>query len=145
MRWNSNAALVACGTMLLLGACATMDPASRPARFADGVLVTPAGMTLYTFDRDPVAGGRSACAGPCAANWPPLRASAEDRAGGDFSILVREDGSRQWAYKGKPLYLWMKDQKPGDKSGDGLNKVWHLVQQESSASAGASAPITSGY
>ncbi|MBL8460197.1 MAG: hypothetical protein JNM92_12600, partial [Zoogloea sp.] len=28
----------------------------------------------------------------------------------------------------KPLYRWIKDQKPGDRSGDGVNAVWHLAR-----------------
>ena len=52
-----------------------------------------------------------------------------DQASGDWSVLARDDGSKQWAYKGKPLYLWVKDQKPGDKTGDGFNKVWHVATQ----------------
>jgi predicted lipoprotein with Yx(FWY)xxD motif len=83
-------------------------------------------MTLYTSDNDPA--GKSACNGPCATNWPPLIASAEDTASGDYSIVVREDGSRQWAYKGKALYFWSKDQKPGDMSGEGFRNVWHVAK-----------------
>jgi predicted lipoprotein with Yx(FWY)xxD motif len=26
------------------------------------------------------------------------------------------------------LYFWAKDQKPGDKTGDGFNGVWHIAQ-----------------
>ena len=47
---------------------------------------------------------------------------------GDYSVVTRDDGGKQWAYKGKPLYLWIKDQKPGDMSGDGFNKVWHAAK-----------------
>jgi len=42
--------------------------------------------------------------------------------------VTRDDGSKQWAYKGKPVYLWGKDQKPGDKTGDGFNNVWHVAR-----------------
>jgi predicted lipoprotein with Yx(FWY)xxD motif len=100
--------------------------AQAPAKMADGMLTSDAGMTLYTFDKD--ADGKSACNGPCAANWPPLMAAADAKAGGDWTIVTRDDGSRQWAYKGKPVYLWAKDQKPGDKTGDGFNGVWHVVK-----------------
>src|SRR5205807_1251738 len=82
-----------------------------------------AGMTVYTFDKD--AGGKSACNGPCATNWPPLTAGADSKASGDWTVITRDDGSKQWAYKGKPLYLWSKDQKAGDMTGDGFNGVWH--------------------
>ena len=100
--------------------------AQAPARLTDGVLTNNAGMTLYTFDKD--AGGKSACNGPCATNWPPLMAAADAKAAGDWSVITRDDGARQWAYKGQPVYLWAKDQKPGDKTGDGFNSVWHVAK-----------------
>ena len=40
----------------------------------------------------------------------------------------RDDGAKQLAYKGKPLYYWSKDQKPGDRTGDGVNGVWHVAK-----------------
>ena len=73
----------------LLAACASMNPA--PASVADGVLVGPNRMTLYTFDRDATGSGKSACNGPCATNWPPLMASAGDRPSGDWTVVVRDD------------------------------------------------------
>jgi predicted lipoprotein with Yx(FWY)xxD motif len=97
-----------------------------PARNEGGMLVGNNGMTLYVFDKD--SAGKSACNGPCAANWPPLMAAEGDQASGNWSVITRDDGSKQWAYKSKPLYFWAKDQKPGDKTGDGFNGVWHLAQ-----------------
>ena len=94
---------------------------------ADGYWVDAKGMTLYTFDKD--SGGKSACNGPCATNWPPLMAGPDARASGDWSVITRDDGSKQWAYKGKPLYAWAKDTKPGDKTGDGLlGGAWHAAK-----------------
>jgi predicted lipoprotein with Yx(FWY)xxD motif len=113
---------------LTLAACSTMM-AGPPARMTDGVLTNDAGMTLYTFDRDAPGSGKSVCNGPCAVNWPPLMAIADAKASGDWSVVTRDDGSKQWAYKGKPLYAWSKDQKPGDKTGDGfLNNAWHVAR-----------------
>ncbi|MET0517369.1 MAG: hypothetical protein ABW005_00920 [Burkholderiaceae bacterium] len=100
---------------------------AAPAMAMDGALVGPTKMTLYVFDRDTAGSGKSVCNGPCAANWPPLMATATDASSGDWSVLTRDDGGRQWAYKGRPLYYWAKDQKPGDRTGDGFNKVWHVV------------------
>ena len=102
--------------------------ADAPVKVADGVLVGANGMTLYTFDKDAAGSGKSLCNGPCATNWPPLAAAAGDTAGGDYSIITRDDGAKQWASKGKPLYFWSKDQKVGDKTGDGLNGVWHVAK-----------------
>lgn len=118
--------LAATAALLLVAACASTPPA--PASAADGVLVGANGMTLYTFDKDTAGGGKSVCNGPCAANWPPLAAPADAKASGDWSVIARDDGMRQWAYKGKPLYFWAKDQKPGDRTGDGFNKVWQLAR-----------------
>jgi predicted lipoprotein with Yx(FWY)xxD motif len=86
------------------------------------------GMTLYTFDKDAAGSGKSMCNGPCTANWPPLAAAAGDTASGDYSIITRDDGAKQWARKGKPLYFWAKDQKAGDKTGDGFNGVWQVAK-----------------
>lgn len=109
----------------ILVASSGLALAEAPAKVADGTLTNAAGMTLYTFDKD--SGSKSACNGPCAANWPPLMATDGDQASGDYSVITRDDGSKQWAYKGKPLYLWVKDRKPGEKTGDGVNKVWHVA------------------
>jgi predicted lipoprotein with Yx(FWY)xxD motif len=102
---------------------------TAPAKSADTAkgkaLVDYKGMTLYIFDRD--AAGKSTCNGPCATNWPPLTAAAEAKASGDWTVVTRDDGAKQWAYKGKPLYHWSKDTKPGDTSGDGVNGVWHIA------------------
>jgi predicted lipoprotein with Yx(FWY)xxD motif len=101
--------------------------AASPVMVADGMLTGSNGMTLYTFDKD--ADGKSMCNGPCATNWPPLYATDSDKASGDYGIIVRDDGKKQWALKGKPLYYWSKDQKPGDKTGDGfLNNAWHVAK-----------------
>jgi predicted lipoprotein with Yx(FWY)xxD motif len=87
-------------------------------------------MTLYTFDKDTAGFGKSVCNGPCARNWPPFTAGAGDQSGGDWTVITRDDGSKQWAYSGKPLYLWSKDQKPGDRTGDGFNNAWRVVKYE---------------
>lgn len=102
--------------------------AGVPTKVADGVLTNEGGMTLYTFDKDAAGSGKSVCNGPCAKNWPPLMAAEGATASGNYSIITRDEGARQWAYKGKPLYLWIKDQKPGDKTGDGFNKVWSVAK-----------------
>ena len=55
-------------------------------------------------------------------------AADDDAASGDWSVITRDDGKKQWAFKGKPLYFWIKDQKPGDTTGDGVNSVWHVAK-----------------
>ncbi|MBX6321753.1 MAG: hypothetical protein IRY94_08000 [Rhodospirillaceae bacterium] len=92
------------------------------------VLADANGMTLYTFDKDEM--GKSMCTGQCAENWPPAKADADAQPTGDLTIITREDGTRQWADDGKPLYTFVKDKKPGDVTGDKVNNVWHAVMEE---------------
>jgi predicted lipoprotein with Yx(FWY)xxD motif len=113
--------------LIALAGCAAMAPA--PARVDNGVLVGSNGMTLYTFDKDQAGSGKSVCNGPCANNWPPLKAEADARPVGDYTVVTRDDGTRQWSYKGKPLYFWVKDRQPGDKTGEGVNNVWRTARQ----------------
>jgi len=89
------------------------------------VLTDANGMTLYTFDKD--SAGVTNCYDKCAQNWPPLFAAADAAAEGDFTLVDRTDGSKMWAYKGWPLYLWVKDAKPGDTTGDMVGEVWHTA------------------
>ena len=103
---------------------------AMPAKVADTskgkALVDSKGMTLYIFDKDST--GKSACSGTCATNWPPLMAAGDAKASGDWGVVTRDDGMKQWAYKGKPLYTWAKDTKPGDTTGDGVaNNTWHVA------------------
>jgi len=103
--------------------------ADAPAKMADGALVASNGMTLYTFDNDKAGSGKSVCNGPCAGLWPPLMASSTDQPAGDYSMVTRDDGSRQLAYKGKPLYFYKADVKAGDRTGDKFKDVWHIVKE----------------
>lgn len=118
--------LLATLSLLLMSSATWADGA--PVKAASGVLVGANDMTLYTFDKDMAGSGKSVCNGPCATNWPPLAAAADAKADGDYSIITRDDGTMQWAFKGKPLYYWIKDQKPGDMSGDGFNGVWKAAK-----------------
>jgi len=91
-----------------------------------GVFVDKHGMTLYTFNKD--TDGTSHCYGKCAVLWPPLLAPSSATAMGKFTIVARKDGTKQWAYHGKPLYLFQKDTKPGDERGNGFKGLWELAE-----------------
>ena len=86
------------------------------------------GMTLYTFDKDEP--GKSNCYDQCAVNWPPFLAEAGAMAEGEWTIVDRTDGAKQWAYEGKPLYLYIEDKKAGDVIGEGKGGVWHVAMAD---------------
>lgn len=90
------------------------------------VLTDTKGMTLYYFDKD--VAGKSNCNGKCAAAWPPLMAGGGAKVTGDFSIVVRDDGGKQWAHKGLPLYGWVKDKAPGDTTGHRVGDKWTVAK-----------------
>jgi len=114
-----------------LAACSSMMGGSMApyTKVNDGMLVGSNNMTLYTFAKDTAGSGKSMCNGPCAANWPPLLVDGSPAVSGDYSVITRDDGKKQLAFKGMPLYFWVKDTKPGDKTGDGfLNGAWQIVK-----------------
>jgi predicted lipoprotein with Yx(FWY)xxD motif len=85
-------------------------------------LVDSVGSPLYTYAGDTIP-GQSACTGPCAATWLPFKADEhKPRHSHNWTVITRDDGTRQWAYRGKPLYLFSKDQ-PG-ASPTGLSSRW---------------------
>jgi len=119
------------GMVTMLVVCIAAQPAlaqGTTTKMMNGILVNHAGMTLYTYDKDPKGAGKSVCNGKCAKNWPPLMAKGSDKASGEYSIITRDDGSKQWAYEGKPLYTWVKDKRPGEMTGDKFKNVWHVVR-----------------
>ena len=111
----------------LLGSLLALPAFAQP-KTADGALVGANGMTLYTFEKDTAGNGKSVCNGGCATNWPPFMAADNDKPSGDFTIVTRDDGKKQWAAKGWPLYYWVKDTKPGDKTGDGVGGNWKTAK-----------------
>lgn len=123
-------AAMAALTFILASSAASAQMLKTADTTKGKTFVDTAGMTLYTFDKDAAGSGKSVCNGQCATIWPPFAAAATASPGGDWTIVTRDDGSKQWAWLGQPLYYWAKDQKPGDVTGDGFNKVWHAVRPE---------------
>lgn len=103
--------------------------AQGPFDTSNGILVDESGMAVYTFDKDEGNSGTSNCYDNCAKNWPPVEADADATAEGDYTIIERDDDTRQWAYQGKPLYTYAKDNKAGDMTGDEVGGVWRVVKQ----------------
>ncbi len=107
------------------------DAAPFPVRVSatkkGSVLVDLNGMTLYYFDRDD-SGNKSNCDGKCAETWIPLAADKNAQASGDFTVIVRSDGSRMWAYRYRPLYTSSSDRAPGEANGSDPQNLWHVAR-----------------
>ena len=114
-----------------LAACASMTGVALApyTKANDGVLAGNNNMTLYTYSKDVAGSGKSVCNGMCATNWPPLLVDANSAVSGGYSIITRDDGKKQLAFKGMPLYFYVKDTKPGDKIGDGRSEgAWQIIK-----------------
>ncbi len=89
------------------------------------------GITLYTFSKDKP--GKSACTGECLTQWPVFYVKPELKVEGlkqsDFGSFVRGDGAEQTTYKGKPLYYYAKDEKPGHTDGHEAAKGWKAAKK----------------
>jgi predicted lipoprotein with Yx(FWY)xxD motif len=146
--WLTTMVLVACGSSNNDAAQPT-TPNGAPAALgvADNadlgkILVDAKGHTLYLFAKD--TGTASTCTGPCASQWPPLRASGKPTTGaGATASLVsttrRDDGPAQVTYNGHPLYTYAGDANAGDTNGQGLTAFgggWFAVSSRGSQVAG---------
>jgi len=106
------------------------------------------GMTLYIFLKDVPNSGESTCYDQCAENWPIFTAeeplTLPDGVPGELGTIERTDGTMQVTYNGWPLYYWVKDQAPGDVTGQGVGDVWYVaVPTEGDAVPGADVPEAS--
>ena len=112
----------------------TKAAAVRVAKSALGsILVNSNGRTLYLFKADSAT--KSACTGACATAWPPLLANGKATAGtgltaSKLGTITRPGGTHQVTYNGHPLYLFIKDTKPGQTNGQGVTAfgaAWFVV------------------
>ena len=88
------------------------------------------GKTLYLYTKD--SKDTSNCYDKCAQNWPPLLTTGAPKAGdgadaGLLGATARTDGTMQVTYNGWPLYYWIKDQTPGDATGQDVGGVWYVL------------------
>ena len=106
----------------------SMGMLALSSTLAQAAMVTDAnGMTLYTFDKD--EGGVPSCYDDCAVKWPPYLGKAGDKMAEGWTLVDRTDGTKQWAYDGKPVYFFAGDTAKGDAAGDGMNGVWHVIEE----------------
>lgn len=109
---------------------------ANPTLEKDGIITNREGRALYTFTKD--SAGKSNCNGGCTSAWPPFSVANPALADADFTVIKRDDGSQQWAYKGMPLYFFAGDSKPGEVNGDKQGGVWFVLRGGVKPAAAAS-------
>jgi predicted lipoprotein with Yx(FWY)xxD motif len=127
---------------LSLALAAVLTAHAAPAVERGGMLADGKGMTLYVFKKD--AANQSTCYDGCAKAWPPFFVGDPAKADAEFTVVQRKDGTKQWAFKGQPLYYYAGDAAPGEATGEGSGGVWYVVKTGHAPSAKGPAP-NSGY
>ncbi len=98
---------------------------AKVTKIGEKVLVDSKGMTLYVWDNDKTP-GKSSCTGQCEQAWPLLYVTGSPTYGAgvdesQFTTITSDDGDKQLAVNGKPLYTWVNDKKAGDATGQDVN------------------------
>ncbi len=112
------------------------------------VLVDSEGFTVYEFAKD--NGTTSSCYGACEENWPPVTTNGAPTAGegamsSQLGTTKRKDGTLQVTYAGHPLYTFIKDESPGEATGNGLEFFggkWSVLDEAGSTVEGSSGEET---
>lgn len=82
------------------------------------------GLPLYLYEPDSQL--KSGCNRACEQQWIPLLAPADEKPLGYWTILVRKDGRRQWAFEHQPVYTHLHAT-PDKPTGAGVYGAWHLM------------------
>ncbi|MDB5425365.1 MAG: hypothetical protein JWQ29_2781 [Phenylobacterium sp.] len=157
--WAMACALLAAGGAFAAPPAKGAPPVSVQQTEEGPVWATASGLTLYVRKADNSAPGKSTCnedrpttaissasevvpipaasiRRTCLQKWPPLLAGADAQPQGLWSLITRNNGARQWAYDGHPLYLSSKDRRPGD-----LNGLGHFQRGATGSGRLAFAPV----
>lgn len=71
------------------------------------------GIPFYIYDKDEKS--KSNCDDKCTGlTWLPVWARSRSEPQGEWSIIVRPDASKQWAWKGIPIYSYNGDDDAAD-------------------------------
>ena len=133
--------LVAAGTAMALSGGSSSSSTSvvkTGTALGKKVLVTRSGRTLYSLSAE--THGRFICKDKtCMSLWHALTVSKGTKPTGasHLATVRRPDGRTQVTYRGKPLYTFVQDTKPGQAKGEGFKDVgtWHVASVSSTTAA----------
>lgn len=101
-------------------------PAEIRGQGAAAKLMDPQGRPLYVYDLD--QRGKPTCYNACASSWPPVVAPRDAKPTGHWTTVTRHDGTKQWAYAGRPVYFWKNDIASGSRGAVPISKYWHVAK-----------------
>lgn len=109
------------------------------------ILVDGSGRTLYLFTEDGENSNAMDCDAECLKLWPVVEGepSAGDGVDADLIGTTTTEGTAQATYAGHPLYYYANDESAGDVNGQGIDKIWYVLDAEGNAIT-ASAPADTG-
>ena len=88
------------------------------------MLVNFAGFSVYAWDGD--GADKSNCDAGCLKKWSPVLAAETSQPQGEWTIIQRSPGVRQWSFRKKPLYTFIADGRPKNMLGTD-EPGWHNV------------------
>ncbi len=80
--------------------------------------------SLYAWDKD--GPNKSNCDAVCLESWKPVLAPQTAIAPGEWSIIERSPGVKQWTFRKRPLYTRIDDKRPRSQEGSDM-PGWHNV------------------
>lgn len=108
-----------------IGPPSKVPPAFAVRMHAKGrLLTTKASFSVYSSDNDEP--NKSKCYGSCLENWTPVQAGEFEKPQGEWGIIERALGVKQWTFRGKPLYTHPTDRRFRSLEGSDVDG-WHNV------------------
>ncbi|MCX5053484.1 MULTISPECIES: COG4315 family predicted lipoprotein [unclassified Streptomyces] len=129
-------------------AAAVMDTSTIKAGHSKlgDILVDGKGRTLYLFTEDGKNTNSMNCDAACLKLWPRMEGKPHAGSGVDAGLIGTTKGAvkAQATYAGHPLYYYAKDRAAGDLKGQGIDKIWYVMNTKGAAIKKA-VPASNGY
>ncbi len=109
----------------VIGPAPDAPPAFVVRTVATGrMLTTDTGFSVYASEGD--GPNKSNCVAACLKEWRPVAAPQAAQARGDWGIIERSPGIKQWTFRGRPLYTRIFETRSRSLEGSDV-PGWHNV------------------
>lgn len=99
------------------------------------ILTDGSGRTLYLFTEDGKNTNSMNCDAACIRLWPHMEGKPHAGKGAQASLIgaTKGGGKAQVTYAGHPLYYYANDRASGDVKGQGIDKIWYVMNAKGTA------------